>query len=247
VGHGSKPILLVDTYADRRTSIESALRDEGLPVDAVDGVVDALLRVFSRVPALILFSAALLDGDGASFVRLVRGDPRAANVPIVALLDRAPLQPIAAIDAILVAPLDTHAIRECIRGLLAPRRSRVQGARISADVWFDCEGRALRRGDRDVHLRPAEADLLEFLLLHPEIAVSRDVVLQRVWDGRAPHSRVVDTTVCRLRRALERVGCPDVVRAVRGHGYRLALAPSTRPEVNGPSTGSHDPLTGVTA
>lgn len=245
--HSSKQILLVDTDANRRASIESALRDEGLPVDGVHGVVDALLSVFSRVPALILFSTALLDGDCANFVRLVRGDPRAADVPIVALLDRAPVAPIAAIDAILVAPLDAHAIRARISGLLTPRRRRAHGARISVDVWFDCEGRALRRDDRDVHLRPAEVDLLEFLLLHPDVAVSRDVVLQRVWGGRAPHSRVVDTTICRLRRALEHVGCPDVVQAVRGHGYRLVLAPSARPETNRAPNGSHDSLTGVTA
>jgi DNA-binding response OmpR family regulator len=51
----------------------------------------------------------------------------------------------------------------------------------------------------------------------------RDLLLFRIWGGGANQdSRVVDVTVCRLRRALEEIGCGGLLQTVNRRGYRLS-------------------------
>jgi two-component system, OmpR family, phosphate regulon response regulator PhoB len=82
----------------------------------------------------------------------------------------------------------------------------------------------VRRGSRAAALRPAERRLLQFLLGHPDQVIPRDLLLFRIWGGGATQdSRVVDVTVCRLRRALDAIGCRGLLQTVNGRGYKLTI------------------------
>ena len=71
-----------------------------------------------------------------------------------------------------------------------------------------------------VELTTKEFDLLAWLLEHAGIVFSREQLLDRVW-GMAYHggTRTVDVHVAQLRRKL---GRPDLIRTVRGAGYKAA-------------------------
>jgi DNA-binding response OmpR family regulator len=65
------------------------------------------------------------------------------------------------------------------------------------------------------------------IFAHPNRIIPRDLLLFRLWGGGANQdSRVVDVTVCRLRRALEELGCDQILQTVDRHGYKLALPSS---------------------
>ena len=84
---------------------------------------------------------------------------------------------------------------------------------------FEVDARAARRGDRDLELRPREADLLELLLRNQGHVVSRELALERVWGGAALASlNAVDRYVSYLRRKL---GDPPLIQTVRGIGFVL--------------------------
>jgi DNA-binding response OmpR family regulator len=74
-------------------------------------------------------------------------------------------------------------------------------------------------------LSQREADALAYLAANPTRAVSRDELLQRVWniDPRGLHTRTVDMTIARLRELLrDPPDEPRVILTVRGKGYMLA-------------------------
>ena len=74
---------------------------------------------------------------------------------------------------------------------------------------------------RGVELTQREFDLLEYLLRHAGQVVTRDELLEAVWGFRSPgQTRTVEVHVAQLRKKL---GHPDLIRTVRGLGYKAAM------------------------
>ena len=74
-----------------------------------------------------------------------------------------------------------------------------------------------------VELAPVELKLLQCLMARPDHAIERQHILDTVWgEGSAVDARTVDQNIKRLRRCLEDAGAGDVIRTVRGIGYRFS-------------------------
>ena len=97
------------------------------------------------------------------------------------------------------------------------------GTLLFGNLVIDEDRREVLLGERPLHLKPKEYELLLFLARHKGIALSRDLILERVWgwtyDG---NSRTVDVHVRWLREKIE-ADANDVKRivTVRGVGYRF--------------------------
>jgi DNA-binding response OmpR family regulator len=86
------------------------------------------------------------------------------------------------------------------------------------DLVIDHAQRRVRRGVDEVHLTPTEFDLLACLAEHPRTVLTREQLLEQVWDwADASGTRTVDSHIKGLRRKLG----PDLIRTVHGVGYAL--------------------------
>jgi DNA-binding response OmpR family regulator len=86
------------------------------------------------------------------------------------------------------------------------------------DVVVHRSGREVYVDGAQVNLRPKEFDLLAFLITNRGTVFSRELLLERVWGyDYAGGTRTVDVHVAQLRRKL---GRPDLIRTVRGAGYK---------------------------
>src|SRR5437773_2157852 len=107
------------------------------------------------------------------------------------------------------------------RGLGALRRTDGRSAEdvlTLADVELNRNAREVAVDGQPVELTTKEFDLLATLLENPGIVVSRDQLLDRVWGMTYPGgTRTVDVHVAQLRRKL---GRPELIRTVRGAGYK---------------------------
>ena len=91
---------------------------------------------------------------------------------------------------------------------------------------MDLDRRQVERAEAEVELTRLEFDLLAFLLSNPNRVVSRDELLQSVWDSSAEWQDPATVTVHvrRLRQKLERdPSDPDHILTVYGVGYRFEL------------------------
>ncbi len=80
----------------------------------------------------------------------------------------------------------------------------------------------VRRGTRRIELAHKEFALLEFLMRHPNQVISRETMVEHVWNIDANHlSNVVDVYIRYLRIKLCAQGEEDVIRTIRGAGYQL--------------------------
>lgn len=119
-------------------------------------------------------------------------------------------------------------LRALDHGHVLARRD-LRECRLAAVIAHDSAGRhshgdrlVVRVDGREVELTQREFDLLEHLLRHAGQVVTRDQLLESVWGFLSPgETRTVEVHVAQLRKKL---GTPDLIRTVRGLGYKATAA-----------------------
>ena len=141
-----------------------------------------------------------------------------ADIDVVAGLE-------AGADDYVAKPAQARVLEARIRAVL--RRSSISAPEVVAerygDLTIDREGLVVTRLGRPVSLAPTELRLLLELSSSPGRVMSRQQLLESVWDqGYLGDSRLVDACVQRLRSKIEDdAAAPQYVQTVRGFGYRF--------------------------
>jgi len=92
-----------------------------------------------------------------------------------------------------------------------------------ADLQLDTAAHEVRRGGRIIPLGQREYSVLEMLLRHPGRVISRERLLTSVWGyDTDAYSNVVETSIHRLRDAVDRNHDSPMIHTVRGVGYKIA-------------------------
>jgi DNA-binding response OmpR family regulator len=229
-------LLLVEDDDHIRTALRWALEDEGYRVDEAASGEEACRHVREAAPDLMVLDLMLGRMDGFEVVREVR---RAHDLPIIVVSARADTHDIVAAleagaDDYVTKPFQVKEITARLRAL----RRRAAAAPVpgpggpheavldrhpAAPLVLREERGTVHRGEEQLPLTVTEFRLLCELAATPGRVLSRQELLERVWQhGFFGDERIVDVHVRRLRTKVELdPGAPRLVVTVRGLGYRL--------------------------
>jgi DNA-binding response OmpR family regulator len=100
----------------------------------------------------------------------------------------------------------------------------------AGDLIFNIKRRSVLRDDRESHLTPQQAHLLEIFMRHPGKILSRDFLMKQVWDTDfTEDTRTLDVHVHWVRKAIEKnTGAPVHLHTIRRAGYRFDLPKETK-------------------
>lgn len=216
-------VLVVEDDGAVRRSLERALPLHGFRVRAVGDGLEALAAIGREHPSVVVLDVGLPGPDGLRIAERLRadGDP----VPVLMLTARDAVRDrVAGLEAgaddYLTKPFALEELVARLHALLrrgvvpdGPRRLRV------GDVVVDVDGRTVQRGDRAVDLTPTEFAILELLAATPGRVVTRERIVDAVWDDVEVGPNALEQHVAGLRRRLEADGSARVVHTVRGVGY----------------------------
>jgi DNA-binding response OmpR family regulator len=229
-------LLVVEDDDHIRTALRWAMEDEGYDVAEAASGEEACQAVMVSAPDLMVVDLMLGSMDGFEVIRFVR---RALDLPIIVVSARADTEDIVAAleagaDDYVTKPFEVKEITARLRAL---RRRAGAGAapesHVLDEVVLDRDPAAplvlreasgtVHRGAEQVPLTLTEFRLLCELAATPGRVLSRQVLLERVWQhGFFGDERLVDVHVRRLRTKVELdPSDPRVVVTVRGLGYRL--------------------------
>lgn len=221
-------VLVVEDEPDIRDLLVHHLTREGYRCRTAASGPEALQRVRSVVPDLIVLDLMLPELDGLEVCRRLRRDAATAAVPIVMLtakadeVDRVVGLEMGA-DDYMVKPFSPKELVARVRAVL--RRARPgESARplVAGRLTLDPTRHVVTLDSTVVALTPKEFDLLHALLESAGRVLSREVLLNRVWGyARADEieSRTVDVHVRRLRAKLGDEG--RRIATVKSVGYRF--------------------------
>ncbi len=219
-------ILVVDDVPSIVELLSTALRYMGFAVATAATGAAALAAARTSAPDLIVLDVMLPDLDGFEVCRRLRAD--GDFVPVIFLTARDAEEDrvagfIGGGDDYVTKPFSLEELTLRIRALLRRTRpTEAPPARLRyRDLEMDEDRHQVWRGEREIALSPTEFRLLRYLLLNPERVLSKQQILDHVWqydfDGE---DNVVETYVSYLRRKVDRDASP-LLRTVRGFGYTL--------------------------
>jgi two-component system OmpR family response regulator len=228
---GAEPrgrVLVVDDEAPITELLSTALRYMGYEVTTAGSGGAALEAASKAAPDLIVLDVMLPDIDGFEVCRRLRAD--GDFVPVIFLTARDTEEDrvtgfIRGGDDYVTKPFSLEELTLRIGALL--RRTRVaagatDGHRLRyRDLELDEDRHQVWRASDEVRLSPTEFRLLRYLLLNAERVLSKQQILDHVWQyDFNGDDNVVETYVSYLRRKLD-AGHEPLIQTVRGFGYTL--------------------------
>ncbi|PWU22190.1 MAG: DNA-binding response regulator [Candidatus Rokuibacteriota bacterium] len=217
-------LLVVEDDLKLARALERGLQREGYAVDLADTGDDALSQANENDYDAVVLDVMLPGRDGFSVCRAMRTNERWAPVLMLTARDQVSDR-IRGLDAgaddYLVKPFDFGELLARLRALI--RRGPSERAPVIevGDLRIDPASRIVTRGGREIELTVREFALLRFLAQRAGEVVSREQLLEHVWDTGEGSTNVVDVYVGYLRNKVERPFRGRLIRTVRGVGFML--------------------------
>jgi len=217
-------ILVVEDEAAIARMLKDGLEDAGFNVDIAADGDEAVLMGRSELYRLIVLDLMLPVKDGWQVCEELR--QRQINMPILMLTardavgDRVKGLDMGA-DDYLPKPFDFNELMARVRALL--RRDKMHKTRLITvdDLEIDCDQRRVRRAGKEIFLSPREYTLIEALASHEGTILSREAILENVWNCSDTFSNTVNVYVGMLRKKVDTGHAHRLIHTVHGAGYMM--------------------------
>ncbi|WP_460796364.1 response regulator transcription factor [Nocardioides pacificus] len=223
-------VLVIEDSDDIAMPLVRMLEREGYVVSWTEDGASALAHLASKPVDVAILDLGLPDMDGLEVCQRARDAGFEGGIMIVTAraeeLDRVVGLDYGA-DDYLAKPFSVAELQARVRALLrrsAPRRP-AEVVITAGQLRIDVAARRVFSGDREIQLTTKEFDVLALLDGARDTVVSRQKLMDEVWDHNWYGStKTLDVTVGRLRQKLDEAGVQEKVVTVRGVGFRLETA-----------------------
>lgn len=216
-------ILLIEGKRADRPSFVAGLTRKGYQVESVANGAEALARLESLAPDLIIINAASMRTSGKRICQSIRAYSHDAYIVLITEEQKSnSFEKEGLANVVLALPFTLQKLINRIRPLLpTPQKDLLQvGA-----LQLDPVQRWVRIGSRQTSLTPRLVTLLKILMEHPGEVIERSYLFSTVWDtAYTEDTRTLDVHVSWLRHAIEDdPRSPRHIKTIRGVGYRLDM------------------------
>lgn len=217
-------ILLLEDDDSLNHSISLKLKKEGYAVHSAFTVKEALSFFHKKNFSLIICDISLPDGNGLDFCSRVRQESDVLFLFLTAL-DRE--EDIVAgyrqgADDYITKPFSMAALTAKVGALLKRFPTDAPKSIVSGDITlFPQEGRVVK-GNQNLALTAKEYSLLSFFMENPMRILSRNQLLEAIWDieGNFVDENTLSVNIRRLREKIEDdPSAPVILKNIRGLGY----------------------------
>lgn len=220
-------ILIVDDESRIRKLIKDFLVKEDYTVlEAEDG--EKALEVFEKNEQkinLILLDVMMPKLDGWSVLRQIR---QKSKVPVIMLTARAEEQDELfgfelGVDEYITKPFSPKLLVARIKAILNRTEKKENTTKNYGGIEIDADGRTVSVDGKPIDLSLREYELLKYLLENENVALSREKILNNVWNyDYYGDSRTIDSHIKKIRHKLGKKG--KYIKTMRGVGYKFEVA-----------------------
>ena len=219
-------ILIVDDEARMRKLIKDFLtKNDYKTLEAGDGeeAIDVFEENKDKI-SLILLDVMMPKLDGWSVLRKIRNE---SQVPVIMLTARGEEQDELfgfelGVDEYISKPFSPKILVARIEAILKRINGDKEKVRDYDGIVIDDQGRTVTVDGKPVDLSLREYELLKYLLDNEKIALSRDKILNNVWNyDYYGDSRTIDSHIKKIRHKLGKKG--KYIETIRGVGYKFEI------------------------
>ena len=219
-------ILIIEDDEKLREELETFLNRNGFIATSLKKFDNAVADILEIKADLLLIDINLPYTDGEFICKEIR---KTSNVPIIMVTSRDnEMDELLSLnygaDQYVTKPYNIQILLAKIVGLL----KRNQNAGNNPDK-IDCgsfilntAGRIIEKEDKEIELTKNEYRILEYLVLHRQQVISRDEIMDYLWESEEfVDDNTLNVNIKRLRTKLEELGIINQIETRRGQGYIL--------------------------
>jgi DNA-binding response OmpR family regulator len=222
-------ILLVEDDVALNSSLKASLEGAGYVVTAfIDGLEGERHIGINSIDYDLLILDWMLPGkSGVDICKTARD--RGMTLPVLMLTGKdSTSDKVDALDAgaddYLTKPFSLDELLARVRALLRRPKTSLPTELRAADLVINTSTRKVFRDDEEIPLTLKEFNILEYLARHPNQVMTRDDVIDHVWDyNYSSLSNIMDVHINNLRKKLNKKGKENCIETVRGIGYRFKV------------------------
>lgn len=224
-------ILIVEDDEKLRHELKIFLERNGYEAVGLERYDNILQEMIQMNVALILLDINLPNTDGQYLLKEFR---KVSDVPVIMITSRDNemdelLSMHYGADHYVTKPFNTQILLAKMIAIL----KRVNG--VASQEKIECGSFSLNlsksrleKGEKQVELTGNELKIIKFLLKNKEKIVSREDIMNNLWDSEAfIDDNTLTVNITRIRKKLEEIGLKDMIETKRGQGYILSLKENT--------------------
>ena len=216
-------LFYVEDDSQIADTVKGYLEQKGIEVRICSTLEQARKTLETQIPSLVLLDWNMPDGAGDALCRWIR--KRWKELPVIFLTVRGDTQDIvdgfqAGADDYVVKPFELEVLYSRIQALLRRSGNKEENYLSCNGIVIDRKRQVVTCHSEEIALSPSEYQLLLYLMQHKGQTVTREQILEQVWDlnGNYVNNNTLTVTVKRLRDKLHHPACLKTVRSV---GYRM--------------------------
>ena len=219
-------ILIVDDESRMRKLLKDFLSAKGYQIlEAEDGekAIECYEENRNKIK-LVLLDVMMPKLDGWSVLRKIRQE---SNLPVIMLTARGEEQDELfgfelGVDEYISKPFSPKILVARVEAILKRVYGDIKAIKDYDGITIDQEGRTVKVDGKPVDLSLREYELLKYLLDNENIALSRDKILNNVWNyDYYGDSRTIDSHIKKIRHKLGKKG--KYIETIRGIGYKFEI------------------------
>ena len=200
-----------------------ALKNSGYQAVGFETAQDFYKALSEKLPELILLDIMLPDEDGLSILKSLRTRADTQKIPVILVTAKSTeIDKVKGLDGgaddYIAKPFGVMEMIARVKALLRRSGGAEESLMTCGNVTLDSEKRMVYVDGKPVELTYKEFELLKLLMKNHGIVISRDVIMERVWDSSFEgESRTIDVHVRTLRQKLGDGGA--LIKTIRNVGY----------------------------
>ncbi len=219
-------IIVVEDDLDINDIETIALKNIGYDVISCTCAAEFWSSISRHLPDLVLLDIMLGDEDGLMILKKLRENEKTAALPVIFVTAKTTeLDKVRGLDSgaddYLTKPFGIMELISRVKAVLRRSERNVQSDIIElGKLKIDLVQRRVFVDAEEISLTYKEFELLKYLTMHREAAITRSELMVKVWDTDFEgESRTLDVHIMTLRKKLGEAG--DYIRTVKNVGYRI--------------------------
>lgn len=217
-------IYVVEDDSNIREIETFSLKNSGYTVAEFECAKDFYRRVAERVPNLIILDIMLPDDDGLNIVKKLRSNPETKRTPVILVTAKtSEIDMVKGLDVgaddYITKPFGVMELIARVKAILRRSDNQEEKKLISfEDIFIDGDKHMVYIKDEPCELTYKEFELLKLLINNAGIVMTRDIIMERVWDTDFEgESRTLDMHIKNLRQKIK--NSKVTIKTVRNVGY----------------------------
>lgn len=211
-------ILLVEDSEMIVKAISFLLEEHGFDVSVASTIKEAK-EMINKNYDLIILDVMLPDGNGLDFFK------NYVNVPTLVLSAKDEEEDVVTsldlgVEDYIIKPFRSKELLSRINNII--KRNKKNNIKMYKNITFDLDAYRVYVDKNEIDLTGLELKILFYLLENSGILVTREMIINRIWDesGKFVNDNTLSVYIKRIR---EKIGCEDVIKTIKGVGYRMDI------------------------